>query len=89
MVFAFDQVGYNDTMQAPHEFGEKPEERIWGFGPLGLQLWNGIRALDFIASLPGVESANGSAPPAPPAAPPRPSCCRPWTTASSSPRPPT
>src|ERR1044071_9486777 len=54
VVFAFDQVGYNDTMQAPHEFGEKPEERIWGFGPLGVQLWNGIRALDFIASLPGV-----------------------------------
>jgi hypothetical protein len=55
VVFAFDQVGYNDTMQAPHEFGEKPEERIWSFGPLGLQLWNGIRALDFIASLPGVD----------------------------------
>jgi len=54
VVFAFDQVGYNDTLQTPHDFGEKPEERIWDFGPLGLQLWNGIRALDFVASLPGV-----------------------------------
>src|ERR1051326_1833093 len=34
VVFAFDQVGYNDTLQTPHDFGEKPEERIWDFGPL-------------------------------------------------------
>lgn len=35
----------------------KPVEQLWAFGPLGLQLWNGIRAIDFLQSLPDV---NGS-----------------------------
>src|SRR5438270_12317949 len=43
VVFSYDMVGYNDTMQTPHEFGN-PREQLWGFGPLGLQLWNSIRA---------------------------------------------
>jgi dienelactone hydrolase len=29
-------------------------EQLWGFGPLGLQLWNSIRAIDFLESLAGV-----------------------------------
>jgi len=53
VVFAYDQVGYNDTIQTPHDFGGKQED-LWGFGPLGLQFWNGIRAVDFIESLPDV-----------------------------------
>ena len=54
VVFAYDMVGFNDTIQTPHEFGDKPLEQIWSFGPLGLQLWNAIRGIDFLESLPGV-----------------------------------
>jgi hypothetical protein len=55
VVFAYDMVGYNDTTQTPHVFGG-PREQLWGFGPLGLQLWNSIRAVDFLASLPDVDA---------------------------------
>lgn len=55
VVFAYDMVGYTDTMQIPHAFGGQREE-LWGFGPLGLQLWNSIRALDFLQSLPDVDA---------------------------------
>jgi dienelactone hydrolase len=44
IVFAYDMVGYNDTIQTPHDFGDKPVE----------QLWNSIRAIDFLENLPGV-----------------------------------
>ena len=54
VVFAYDMVGYNDTIQTAHDFGDTPREQLWGFGPLGLQLWNSIRAADFLQSLPGV-----------------------------------
>ena len=55
VVFAYDMVGYDDTIQTPHDFGDKAIEQIWSFGPLGLQLWNSIRAIDFLESLPGVD----------------------------------
>ena len=35
VVFAYDMVGYNDTIQTPHAFGG-PREQLWAFGPLGL-----------------------------------------------------
>jgi len=54
VVFAYDMVGYNDTIQTPHVFGDPPEQ-LWGFGPLGLQLWNSIRVVDFLQSLPEVD----------------------------------
>lgn len=54
VVFAYDMIGYNDTMQIPHAFGG-PREQLWSFGPLGLQTWNSIRALDFLESLPDVD----------------------------------
>ncbi len=49
-VFTYDMVGYNDTKQTPHSFGGMDEE-LWSFSPLGLQLWNSTRALDYLASL--------------------------------------
>jgi dienelactone hydrolase len=55
VVFAYDMVGYTDTIQTPHGF-ESPEFTQWSFSPLGLQLWNSIRALDFLADLPGVDA---------------------------------
>lgn len=54
VVFAYDMVGYNDTPQTEHRFGS-PEYQLWSFGPLALQLWNSIRALDFVESLPDVD----------------------------------
>ena len=54
VVFNYDMVGYNDTVQTPHSFGG-PREDLWSFGPLGLQLWNSIRALDFLQSLEDVD----------------------------------
>jgi dienelactone hydrolase len=54
IVFAYDMVGYNDTIQTTHEFGGL-REQLWSFGPLSLQLWNSIRALDFLLSLDGVD----------------------------------
>ena len=53
-MFAYDMIGYNDTMQIPHAFGG-PREQLWGFTPLGLQTWNSIRALDFLQTLPDVD----------------------------------
>lgn len=55
VVFAYDMVGWNDTMQTPHAFGG-PVEDLWLFGPLGLQLWNSIRVVDYLAALPDVDS---------------------------------
>jgi dienelactone hydrolase len=49
-------VGYNDTAQTPHAFGS-PTEQLWSFGPLQLQSWNSLRALDFVASLSDVDPA--------------------------------
>jgi dienelactone hydrolase len=55
VVFAYDMVGYNDTRQTPHSFGGWAET-LWSFHPLGLQLWNSIRALDYLTSLPDVDA---------------------------------
>ena len=54
VAFLWDMVGYNDTLQLPHKFGS-PEELLWSFGPFGMQLWNSIRALDFVSSLDDVD----------------------------------
>ena len=54
VVLAWDMVGYGDTQQLPHNFGQTAEELVWLFSPFSLQLWNAIRALDFIESLPEV-----------------------------------
>ena len=56
VVLNYDMVGYNDTKQTPHVFGDA-REQLWNWGPLGLQLWNSIRATDFIQSLPDVDPA--------------------------------
>ena len=54
VVFTYDMVGYGDTVQLPHRFGSNRNE-LWGVNVLGLQLWNSIRAVDFLSSLPYVD----------------------------------
>lgn len=53
VTFCYDMVGYTDTIQTPHDFATKRDE-LWDFGPLSLQLWNSIRVVDFLQSLPNV-----------------------------------
>lgn len=57
VVFAYDMVGYNDTNQvAQHrEFCKDPRPWLWNVSLFGLQLWDSIRALDYVASLPDVD----------------------------------
>ena len=55
-VFTYDMVGFNDTRQTPHSF-ESPMHALWSFHPMGLQLWNSIRALDYLQSLPEVDAS--------------------------------
>jgi len=54
--FAYDMVGFNDTRQTPHSF-ESPIHALWAFHPMGLQLWNSIRALDYLQSRPEVDAS--------------------------------
>ncbi len=53
VVFTHDMIGYNDSRQLPHTFDGR-RERLWGLSLGGLQLWNSMRALDFLESLPYV-----------------------------------
>jgi dienelactone hydrolase len=55
IAFAYDMVGFNDTRQTPHSFGGW-SETLWAFSPMGLQLWNSIRSLDYLQSRPDVDS---------------------------------
>lgn len=54
VAFAHDMAGYGDNLRIPHRWGDA-EAWLWGATPLGLQLWNSIRALDFLAALPDVD----------------------------------
>jgi dienelactone hydrolase len=49
--FMYDMVGYGDFKQMPHKF----DDAEWGNGLFGLQTWNSLRAVDFIAALPDVD----------------------------------
>jgi dienelactone hydrolase len=54
VVFTYDMVGQNDTDQIPHHWSEARHD-LWNIGPMGIQLWNSIRATDFVSSLPDVD----------------------------------
>lgn len=53
--FLYDMVGYLDSRQVPHTFGG-PVEELWSFSVMGLQLWNSLRAVDFLVGLPDVDA---------------------------------
>ena len=70
IVFHYDMVGYADSVQLPHGPGVRPSMNTttdWGyFSPqaelrcqnmMGLQAFNSIRALDWLASLPEVDTS--------------------------------
>lgn len=56
VMFAYDMVGFVDTNQIPHTYGGR-REALWGLSLMGLQLWNSLRATDFVISLPEVDPA--------------------------------
>ena len=57
VIFSYDMVGYNDSgKQIDHgSFNIGTRGEIWGISLMGLQLQNGIRAVDFLQSLPDVD----------------------------------
>jgi hypothetical protein len=55
-VFMYDMVGYNDSKPFPHKF-LTDRLRHWGLSLPTLQTWNSIRALDWLTSLPDVDSS--------------------------------
>jgi len=65
VAFAYDMIGYNDSgLQVSHGDPDRPEvgfcsrpgPSLWGISLLGMQLWNSIRAVDFLSSLPYVDA---------------------------------
>ena len=55
MIFSYDMIGYNDSgKQIKHHYGGA-REGLWGLSAMALQLWNGVRAVDFLQSLPDVD----------------------------------
>jgi dienelactone hydrolase len=56
VVFSWDMVGYNDSRQVDHRLLD-PRLAQWGIGSLSLHLWNSIRSVDFLESLPDVDKS--------------------------------
>lgn len=59
VAFSYDMVGYNDSAAISHQFANHNStgvEALWGVNLLGLQLWNSIRVVDFLLSLPEVDA---------------------------------
>ena len=56
VVFTYDMIGYDDTNQIPHHWSARRYD-LWNINPLGVQLWDSIRAVDFVSSLPDVDAS--------------------------------
>lgn len=57
VIFSYDMVGYEDSKQVSHHFADTKMHQLWGISLMGLQLWDSIRALDFITSLADVDTS--------------------------------
>jgi dienelactone hydrolase len=58
VAFSYDMVGYGDNTAISHRFADHNatrREALWGVTMLGLQLWNSIRSVDLLISLPEVD----------------------------------
>jgi hypothetical protein len=57
VVFQYDMVGYADSTAIPHREGFRDTEAELRLqSQMGLQTWNSLRALDFLAGLPDVDA---------------------------------
>jgi len=54
VAFSYDMIGFQDSKQFPHEFRE-PRVMLWSMDAFAFQLWDSIRAVDFVQSLPCVD----------------------------------
>lgn len=52
-----DMIGMVDSRQVSHDYG-RGEKELWLSNGLGIQLWNNIRALDLLCSMPEVDADN-------------------------------
>ena len=52
---ATDMIGMVDSLQISHNYGSN-EKELWQSNGLGVQLWNNIRALDLLCSMPEVDA---------------------------------
>ncbi len=55
VAFAYDMVGYNDSLQVPRHRFASLRGSLWGWTPLAIQTWNSIRAIDYLQSLADVD----------------------------------
>lgn len=55
VAFSYDMLGFQDSKQVSHLYGGTVQE-LWCAGAFGLQLWNSIRSVDFLESLPDVDA---------------------------------
>ncbi|MBQ4051219.1 MAG: acetylxylan esterase, partial [Oscillospiraceae bacterium] len=52
-----DMIGMADSRQLSHEYGAGAENELWLTNGVGVQLWNNIRALDLLCSMPEVDGS--------------------------------
>ena len=56
VIFSYDMVGRVDSgEQIDHAYGGE-REALWGLSLMALQLWNAIRSVDFLETLPDVDT---------------------------------
>ncbi len=58
VAFSYDMLGYNDSRQLLHRWpGDLTRwAALWGLSPCGLQLWNSLRAVDWLCTRADVDS---------------------------------
>ena len=57
VAFAWSMAGYNDSTQLAHRTFGDDRKLLWGLSLMGLQLWNSMRSVDFLVSLPDVDTS--------------------------------